>query len=56
MEDMKEQDIVNLESFVNRLESRRYSGLTLTHQVIIDSTHCAVVPPAFQAGLVAVFS
>jgi hypothetical protein len=53
---MKDEDIANLESFVSRLESRRYSGLTLTHQVIVDSTHCAVVPPAFQAGLVAVFS
>jgi hypothetical protein len=43
------------ESSVNLLESRRYAGLTLTHQVI-GCTHCAVVAPAFQAGLVAVFS
>jgi predicted alpha/beta superfamily hydrolase len=56
VEDMKDQDIANLESFISRLESRRYSGLTLTHQVIANSTHCAVVPPAFQAGLVAVFA
>ena len=56
MEDMKDEDVEWLGSFVSRLESRHYSGLALTHQVIPNTTHCAVVPPAFQAGLVAVFS
>lgn len=56
MEDMTEEEVSNFKSFVTLLESRRYAGLTLTHQVIASNTHCAVVPPAFQAGLVAVFS
>jgi predicted alpha/beta superfamily hydrolase len=55
-EDMKDEDVQRLESFVDRLESRHYSGLALTHQVIPQTTHCAMVPPAFQAGLVSVFS
>jgi len=30
--------------------------LRFVQQVLADTTHCAMVPPAFQAGLVAVFS
>ena len=56
MEDQSDEDTANLHHFVSRLESRHYGGLTLTHQVIANSTHCAVVPPAFQAGLVAVLA
>lgn len=45
-----------LERFLNALESRSYAGFTLTYDVIPKYTHCAVVAPAFLAGLVAVFS
>lgn len=45
-----------LKPFMSNLESRRYTGLMLTHQTIAHCTHCAVVAPAFQAGLVAVFA
>jgi hypothetical protein len=47
---------VSYESFISVLESRRYGDFKLTHQIIPNSTHCAVVAPAFQAGLVAVFN
>jgi predicted alpha/beta superfamily hydrolase len=56
VEDMQDEDVARLESFAARLESRGYAGLTLTRQVLAHTTHCAMVPPAFQAGLVAVFS
>ena len=56
MEDMSEEDISRLKSSVTLLESRRYADFTLTHQIIANCTHCAMVAPAFQAGLVAVFS
>ncbi len=51
-----EEDIPRFKSSVERLEGRRYAGFRLTHQIVANCTHCAVVPPAFQAGLVAVFS
>lgn len=46
----------SLERFLAALRSRSYAGFALTYQVIPNCTHCAVVAPAFQAGLVAVFS
>jgi predicted alpha/beta superfamily hydrolase len=54
--ELNEEELSRFNSFIGALESRNYSGFTLTHQVIADCTHCAVVPPAFQAGLVTVFS
>ncbi|NUQ37432.1 MAG: alpha/beta hydrolase [Caldilineales bacterium] len=45
-----------LERFLSALESRRYAGFQLTYQTFPNCTHCAVVAPAFQAGLVAVFA
>jgi len=42
--------------FLNALEGRRYAGLKLTYQTFANCTHCAVVAPAYQAGLVAVFA
>jgi predicted alpha/beta superfamily hydrolase len=45
-----------VERFLSALESRRYAGFKLTYQTIPNCTHCAVVAPAFQAGLVAVFA
>jgi predicted alpha/beta superfamily hydrolase len=51
-----EEDIAHFRAYIELLESQHYSGFRLTHQVMTNYTHCAVVPPAFQAGLVAVFS
>lgn len=45
-----------LERFLVALHSRSYAGFTLTHQLIPDCSHCAVVAPGFLWGLVAVFS
>ncbi len=45
-----------VQRFLSILDSRQYAGLTLTYRLIAKCTHCAVVAPAFQAGLVAVFS
>jgi hypothetical protein len=45
-----------LKAFLSILEKRQYAGLALTHQIIPNCTHCAVVAPAFQAGLVTVFA
>ena len=56
VEDMQADEVTRLESFAGLLESRGYAGLTLTQQVLTQTTHCAMVPPAFQSGLVAVFS
>ena len=50
-----ESEVATLERFLDTLTSRAYAGLKVSHQVL-NSTHCAIVPPAFQAGLVAVFS
>jgi uncharacterized protein len=55
-EETSAADIARLNATVALLESRRYAGLQLTHQIIANVTHCAMVAPAFQAGLVAVFS
>jgi uncharacterized protein len=54
---MEESDseVATLERFLDTLASRAYAGLKVSHQVL-NCTHCAIVPPAFQAGLVAVFS
>lgn len=45
-----------LERFLACLTQRPDSPWKLTHQIFAGATHCAVVAPAFQAGLVAVFS
>jgi len=49
-------DTARVTSSVTLLERRGYADLRLTHGLIARCTHCAVVAPAFQAGLVAVFS
>jgi predicted alpha/beta superfamily hydrolase len=54
--ELNEEELSRFNSFIGALESRQYAGFTLTHQIIANCTHCAVVAPAFQAGLVAVFS
>ncbi len=48
-------EVPNLLRFLDLLANREYAGLEVSHQ-LMDSTHCAIVAPAFQAGLVAVFS
>jgi len=45
-----------LEPFLSALQSRPYAGFTLTYQTFANCTHCAVVAPAYQAGLLAVFA
>lgn len=54
--ELDEEGISAFKSFIHTLENRQYAGFTLIHQLIANCTHCAVVAPAFQAGLVAVFS
>ena len=54
--ELDEKGLSHFNAFISTLESRQYTGFTLTHQIIPNCTHCAVVAPAFQAGLVAVFS
>ncbi len=51
-----EEEATRFQAYVELLESYHYPGFRLTHQIMSNYTHCAVVPPAFQAGLVAVFS
>lgn len=45
-----------VERFLSAVESRRYAGFKMTYQTIPNCDHCAVVAPAFLAGLVAVFA
>ncbi len=53
---MSQEDMSRFNASVTLLESRRSAGVTVTHQMIANCTHCATVAPAFQAGLVEVFS
>lgn len=53
--ELNEQGLSRFHSFVDTVKSRHYAGFTLTHQLIANCTHCAVVAPAFQAGLSDVF-
>ena len=41
---------------IERLESRRYEGLSLTKHIAENCNHCASTAPTFQAGLQAVLS
>lgn len=45
-----------LERFVTALKSRAYADFALTYELIPKLTHCAVVAPAYVAGLVTVFA
>ena len=45
-----------LERFLSALENRHYAGFQLTYQTIPHYDHCAVVAPAFLAGLLVVFA
>jgi predicted alpha/beta superfamily hydrolase len=50
-----QQDVAGPRSLVDRLTTRRYDGLRMTHETIVG-THCAMVPFAYQSGLQQVFS
>ena len=54
--DPNNEDHSRFTSFVSSMESQQYTGLRLTHQFVLNSTHCAMMAPAFQTGLVAVFA
>ena len=54
-EGMSQQDLAGPRSLVDRLTTRRYDGLRITHETIVG-THCAMVPFAYQSGLEKVFS
>jgi len=45
-----------LERFLSALQNRCYIGFQLTYQAIPNYDHCAVVAPAFLAGLLVVFA
>ena len=45
-----------LNRFVDTLEGRMYPDFTLIQQTFANCDHCEVAAPAFQAGLVAVYS
>lgn len=54
-EGRSEEETARVRPLVDRLASRRYPGLNMTHEAV-SSTHCAMVPYAYQSGLVRVFS
>jgi hypothetical protein len=54
-EGISQQDLAGPKSLVDRLTTRRYDGLRITHENIVG-THCAMVPFAYQSGLEQVFS
>ena len=54
-EGISQQDLAGPRSLVDRLTTRHYDGLRMTHETIIG-THCAMVPFAYQSGLQQVFS
>jgi predicted alpha/beta superfamily hydrolase len=45
-----------LKQFMGALENRKYAGFKLVYQAFPNCPHCAVIAPAFQAGLMAVFN
>jgi len=55
MEDGNTEGVSTQESFVERLRGRGYPRLALTDEVILEGTHSAMVPSAFQSGLVRLF-
>jgi predicted alpha/beta superfamily hydrolase len=54
-EGQTEEDLAPAATLVDRIASRRYTGLQMTSQTVA-STHCAMVPLAYQSGLVQVFA
>jgi uncharacterized protein len=54
-EGQTEQEYDGPRSLIDRLVSRGYQGLELTEEAMV-CTHCAMVPYAYQSGLVQVFT
>jgi predicted alpha/beta superfamily hydrolase len=54
-EGISQQDLAGPRSLVDRLTTRGYDGLRITHETVVG-THCAMAPFAYQSGLVKVFS
>jgi uncharacterized protein len=54
-EGRSDEDLARPRALVDQLATRRYGGLRMTHETIVG-THCAMVPFAYQSGLVHVFS
>ncbi len=53
-ESQSDADHAGSRTLADRLAARSYRGLRLTHEAMF-STHCAIVPYAYQSGLVHVF-
>lgn len=53
--ELNDYELPFLEPFMRNLSGRNYADLKLTEETISNCTHCAVVAPAFQAGLRTVF-
>lgn len=53
--DLSDYQLPFFKPFMRNLDSRNYADLKLTQQIIPSCTHCAVVAPAFQSGLMTVF-
>ena len=49
--DANTTDLTDMYRFAALLESRKYTGFSLTKQVFPDCNHCEVIAPALQAGL-----
>jgi predicted alpha/beta superfamily hydrolase len=54
-EGLTEEALAGPRSLVDQLARRHYAGFHLSHQTV-HSTHCAMVPIAYQSGLVQVFA
>ena len=54
-EGISQLDLAGPRSLVDRLTTRGYDGLRITHETVVG-THCAMAPFAYQSGLVNVFS
>lgn len=53
--ELNDYELPFFEPFMRNLSGRNYADLKLTQQIFSNCKHCAVVAPAFQAGLTAVF-
>lgn len=54
--ELDDYNLPYLNPFLEALKGRNYPGFRLIEQAIANCDHCAVQAPAFQAGLVAVYS
>ena len=54
--ELNDYELSFLEPFMQNLSGRKYADLKLIQETISNCTHCAVVAPAYQAGLRVVFA